>query len=160
VRIIARRAGADGTAVEATRTVPLKVYEQKNEFIFPIRGASVAAVSAGMSEPHRWAMNEEFAVDIVRVGTSGRTCRGQCAKLTDYYGWGADVVSVADGVVVRTVTNQQESSDRFRRAEQETLLRSGSDSITGNVVVIRHSGGEFSHFAHLAHDSIVVKAAT
>lgn len=170
IRIVAKGTDSAGKPVEATLLVPAKRYAQINDYSIPIRGASVVAVGPGLSEPHRWAMNEEFALDIVRLGSSGKTCRGDCRKLADYYIWGSDVLAAADGVVVSTITDQKESTTRFRRAdesaeafmqrtqdEQMKLVSSGVPGIAGNLVVIRHEGGEFSHYAHLAEGSVAVK---
>jgi hypothetical protein len=170
MRIVARGIDAEGRSVEASLVVPLVQRNQRNDYRFPVRGAWLVAVGPGLSEPHRWALNEEFALDLVRVGASGKTCSGNCAKLADYTGWGADVIAAADGEVVSAVTDQKETSERLRKpgessdafldrtvAEQQKLLARGAAGVGGNSVVIRHEGGEFSFYGHLAEGSVAAK---
>jgi len=170
VRITAKAKGEDGKPLEATLELPLRAYAQANEYRFPLRGAWLAAVGPGFAEPHRWAMNEEFALDVVRVGASGGTCKGDCSKLSDYYGWGEPVLAAADGVVITVVGDQKESSDRLRQPgesgeafmkrtieEQQKLISKGAAGVGGNFVVIRHAGGEYTHYVHLAAGSVVVE---
>ena len=160
---------AGGAPVETTLQVPLRQYVQKNVYRYPLRGAWLNAVGPGFSEPHRWAPNEEFAMDIIRVGASGKSFKGNGSRLSDYYGRGQDVVAAADGVVVAVEARQPESSSRLRQpgesaedfmkrtvAEQQTLLKNGPAGVAGNYVVIRHAGGEHSHYAHLAAHGVRV----
>lgn len=169
VRITAK-ATSEGKPLEASLQLPLRPYKQANDYRFPLSGAWVTVVGPGFSEPHRWALNEEFALDVIRVGASGRTCKGDCSKLNDYYGWGEPVLAVADGVVVAVEAKQEESSARLRQpgesseafmqrtmAEQEKLLSKGAAGVAGNLVVIQHEGGEYSHYAHLAAGSVKVR---
>jgi murein DD-endopeptidase MepM/ murein hydrolase activator NlpD len=171
MRIVARGTDPEGKVVDASLDVPLLQRKQRNEYDFPVRGAWLVAVGPGFAEPHRWALNEEFALDLVRIGASGKTCRGDCTKLADYAGWGADVVAVAHGEVVSVVTDQKETTERLRKpgessdafmertmAEQMQLLSRGAAGVAGNLVVLRHDGGEYSLYAHLAEGSVAVKA--
>jgi len=170
LRIVARGTYPEGSQVDASLEVPLVQRKQRNDYGFPLRGAWLVAVGPGLAEPHRWALNEEFALDLVRIGASGKTCRGDCTRLADYAGWGADVVAAADGEVVSAVTDQKETDKRLRKpgesseafmnrtmAEQQQLLSSGAAGVAGNLVVLRHEGGEYSLYAHLAQGSVTVK---
>jgi hypothetical protein len=170
LRLTVEGRAADGSPVTASRDVSLRAYEQKNAYRFPLAGAWFVAVGPSFSEPHRWAPSEEFALDVVRVGESGKTCRGACAKVADFYGYGQPVLAAADGEVVAVEAGQEEAEHRFRRpgesgdaflsrtmAEQAKLLARGAPGVAGNYVVLRHSGGEFSHYAHLAAGSVRVK---
>ncbi len=170
MRVVADGKGADGAPVQATLNVPLQQYRQKNSYRFPLMGTWLVAVGPAFSEPHRWALMEEFALDVVRLGGAGKTCGGACSKVTDYYGYGQDVLAAADGEVVTVESEQKESNDRFRQPgesgeaflartmeEQSKLLRRGAAGVGGNFVVVRHSGGEYSHYSHLAAGSVRVK---
>lgn len=42
-------------------------------------------------------------------------------------------------------------------AEQQQLLSRGAAGVAGNLVVLRHDGGEYSLYAHLAEGSVAVK---
>ncbi len=170
IRVVAEGKGRDGNPAQAALDVPLGLYAQKNAYRFPLEGAWLVAVGPAFSEPHRWAPNEEFGLDVVRVGASGRTCGGPCSRPSDYYGYGQPVVAVADGEVVSVESGQGEALHRFRRPgesgeaflertirEQAVLLGRGAAGVGGNFVVVRHGGGEYSHYAHLAAGSVRVK---
>lgn len=170
LRVVAEGRAPDGTPVEASLSVALGEYRQKNDYRFPLDGAWLVAVGPAFSEPHRWAPNEEFALDVVRAGASGKTCGGACSKVTDYYGYGQAVVAAADGEVVAVETRQNEADHRFRRPgesgeaflartmeEQAGLLKRGAAGVGGNFVVLKHAGEEYSHYLHLAAGSVRVK---
>ena len=171
IRILAEGERTGGARVQQVLDVPLHPYAQKNNYRFPLNGVWFVVVGPGFSEPHRWLQNEEFALDIVRTGATGTTHSGSGTHLPDYYGYGQEVVAVADGEVVTAEAGQMEGEDRFRRsgesaeafldrtvAEQEALLHGGAIRVMGNYVIVRHSGGEYSHYAHLAASSVQVKA--
>jgi murein DD-endopeptidase MepM/ murein hydrolase activator NlpD len=170
VRIVAEAEQAGGTKLQVELNLPLRQYQQKNDYYFPLQGVWMVVVGPSFSEPHRWALNEEFALDIVRLGESGKTYHGSGIKLSDFYSYGQEVVAVADGEVVTVETSQSEGNDRFRQlgesaetfmartvAEQEKLLLAGAYKVLGNYVVVRHQGGEYSHYTHLAAASARVK---
>jgi murein DD-endopeptidase MepM/ murein hydrolase activator NlpD len=169
LRIIAKGLGQGGP-IETVLELPVKYYQQANTYSFPLRGAWLVVVGPGFSEPHRWAMIEEFALDIVRIGAGGKSYRGNGTALTDYFAWGAKVLAVAEGEVVAVGIGGKELAERFRKpgesgeaflqrtmAVQDQLLSTGAPGVLGNFVVVRHSGGEYSHYAHLAENSVLVK---
>ena len=72
--------------------------------------------------------------------------------------------------MVSPVTDQKETTERLRKpgeqseaflnrtvAEQQQLLSRGAAGVAGNLVVLRHDGGEYSLYAHLAEGSVAVK---
>lgn len=69
------------------------------------------------------------------------------AALDDYYGYGAPVVAVADGVVARAVSGVLDNA----------LGASNVHDNFGNQVLIRHAETLFSVYAHLKSGSIRVK---
>src|SRR4029077_15364806 len=115
-----------------------------------------------LNPPPRWAANEEFPYALVALGGDGQTHKGDGSHLADYYAYGRDVLAVADGVVVETGADATEANDRLQQpgeseedfgkrtvAEQNKLLAKSYKAPLGNYVVIRHAGGEFSHYGHL-----------
>jgi murein DD-endopeptidase MepM/ murein hydrolase activator NlpD len=106
----------------------------------------------------------------VALGPDGHTHKGDGTHLADYYDYGRDVLAVADGTVVEVATDGTEADDRLRRPgessedfekrtvqEQTALLLKSYKAVIGNYVVVRHAGGEFSHYAHLKQGSVRVK---
>src|SRR6266542_3535876 len=61
----------DGHATEFTDSIPIKSEFAKNKYSFPLRGVWYAGWGASFHTGHRWAVPEEFALDIAKVGESG-----------------------------------------------------------------------------------------
>src|SRR5262249_19031286 len=142
-----------------------------NTYSFPLAGTWYVGAAPSLHSHHRWAVNEEFALDLVALGGDGRTHKGDGTRLNDYYGYGRDVLAVADGTVVDVTTNGVESNDMLRktgespedfdqrtRSKQNELLAQGYKAVIGNCVVIKHSSGEYSQYAHLKQGSVRVKS--
>jgi murein DD-endopeptidase MepM/ murein hydrolase activator NlpD len=169
--LTARGRDAAGTAVEARLALKVENRKSPNEYDFPLAGSWYVGAGPSLHSHHRWAVPEEFALDLVALGGSGQTHKGDGSKLDDYYDYGRDVLAVADGVVVETVSDQTEANDRLKRpgeseadfeqrtmAGQNALLARGYKAVIGNYVVIQHAGGEYSDYAHLRQGSVKVKA--
>ncbi|HTO87000.1 MAG TPA: M23 family metallopeptidase [Thermoanaerobaculia bacterium] len=168
--LIARGKDATGKPVEARAGLKVKDHQSPNDYAFPVRGTWYVGAAPSLHSHHRWAVNEEFALDLVALGADGKTHKGDGARLEDYYGYGRDVLAVADGTVVASAAGGTEANDRLRRpgesAEdyekrtlqaQNELLAQSDKAVLGNYVVLRHAGGEYSHYAHLKQGSVRVK---
>ncbi len=169
--IVARGKDAGGKPAEARATLKVENHRSPNEYNFPLAGTWYVGASPSLNSPHRWVVNEEFAYDLIALGGDGQTHKGDGSHLADYYAYGRDVLAVADGVVVEAGTDATEANDRLRQPdegeeafwkrtveEQNKLLVKGYKLPFGNYVVIRHAGGEFSHYGHLKQGSVRVKA--
>lgn len=169
--IVARGKDAGGKPVEARATLKVENHRSPNEYNFPLAGTWYVGASPSLNSPHRWVANEEFAYDLIALGGDGQTHKGDGSHLADYYAYGRDVLAVADGVVVEASADAMEANDRLRQPdegeeaywkrtveEQNKLLVKGYKLPFGNYVVIRHAGGEFSHYGHLKQGSVRVKA--
>lgn len=137
---------------------------------FPLRGRWFVAAGASWHSHHRWVVAEEFALDLGRFGDGGTTHRGDGRRVEDYIAWDAEVVAVADGTVVAVIDRYADVAPLPQRsgeaaeaylgrvmAAQAALLSQGFEAIAGNLVVIDHGDGVFSHSAHLRAGSIVVE---
>jgi hypothetical protein len=169
--IVAHGRDAGGKPVEARATIKVEDHRSPNEYFLPLAGTWYVGAAPSLDSHHRWAANEEFAVDLAALGGDGQTHKGDGSRLDSYYGYGREVLAVADGVVVEAVTDGTEADDRLRRpgegeedfekrtvVEQNKLLAKSYKAPLGNYVVIRHAGGEFSHYGHLKQGSVRVKA--
>ena len=82
LRVTAR--GKSGEAI-ATGAVKLDGASTKTHFRWPLKsGAWLAATASSFHTTHRWAVPEEFALDIARIGADGRTFRTNGEKHTDF----------------------------------------------------------------------------
>lgn len=170
LRLHATGRRADGTPVEAAAALAIESRPAQGAYAFPLAGLWFIGAGSTLHSSHRWAVPEEFALDIVRLGDGASTHRGDGTKLADYYAYGQDVLAAADGTVVAVLDAVPESDTNLRRpgetAEaymgrvislQTEILAKGAHHALGNYVTIEHPGGEFSHYAHLLPGSARVK---
>jgi murein DD-endopeptidase MepM/ murein hydrolase activator NlpD len=158
-----------GKAKEVSSTLPIKSEFAQNTYTFPLRGVSYVGWGASFHTGHRWAVPEEFALDIARLGGDGLSHKGDGTRFEDYYAYGADVLAAADGRVVGAANDQPEDATAMQRPdesqqayfdrlqkEQAGRLAKGMTAISGNYVLIDHGKSEYSFYAHLQPGSVRV----
>jgi murein DD-endopeptidase MepM/ murein hydrolase activator NlpD len=168
--MVRARAVVDRHSVAVAKTLPIRSGTSKTKFRFPLVGTWFAAVGPTPHTAHRWALPEEFAYDIAKLGAENSSHRGDGRRFEDYYAYGAPVTAAADGVVVAAADDQSEDLGMLRQPDesadaygarvqerQAALLTKGTRSIVGNYVVLDHGNGEFSLYAHLQPGSVRVK---
>jgi murein DD-endopeptidase MepM/ murein hydrolase activator NlpD len=161
-----------GKPVTASLALPIITAPPITEarYVFPLEGRWYVGAGPTFHTAHRWAVPEEFALDILRIGDGGLSYRGVGSQRSDYFGYGAVVRAAADGEVVAVVDGEPEDDSWFRKpgeslvdyggrvqAMQAVLLSQGADHAGGNYVMIRHPWGEYSFYAHLKPGSIKVR---
>jgi murein DD-endopeptidase MepM/ murein hydrolase activator NlpD len=169
--IISHGKNGAGKPVQARTTLKVADHRSPNDYLFPMAGTWYVAVAPNLHLPHRWVANQEFAFDLAATGGDGRFHKGDGSRLDDYYAYGKDIRAVADGTVVEVATDATEANDRLRRPgesvkdfetrtvmAQNELLAKSYKAPLGNYVVLRHAGGEYSHYVHLKQGSVKVKA--
>jgi murein DD-endopeptidase MepM/ murein hydrolase activator NlpD len=158
-----------GKTKEVSGTLPIKSDFANNTYHFPLRGVSYAGWGASFHTGHRWAIPEEFALDIARLGGDGLSHKSDGTHFEDYYAYGSDVLAACDGTVVEGVNDQPEDPTAMQRPdesqevyfdrlqkEQGGRLTKGMAAITGNYVMIDHGKSEYSFYAHLQPGSVRV----
>jgi murein DD-endopeptidase MepM/ murein hydrolase activator NlpD len=159
----------DGRTTEFTGSIPIKSEFAQNTYIFPLRGVWYAGWGASFHTGHRWAIPEEFALDIAKIGESGLSHKGDGTRFSDYYAYGADVLAAANGRVTSVANDQLEDPSAMQRPnesqeayfarlqkEQAERLAKGPMAIAGNYVMIDHGKNEYSLYAHLQPGSMRV----
>lgn len=157
-----------GDGSETSATLPIR-HGGAGPYRFPLRGRWFVAAGATPHSHHRWAVPEEFALDLVQIGKGGRTHSGSGRRMRDYHAYHAPVLAVAEGEVVAVHGDQPDNTAILRRrgesladyqqrvlAGQGELLARGANAIAGNHVVLRHADGVHSVYAHLAPGTIAV----
>ena len=163
------RGDSDGRATEFSGSIPIKSEFAADKYIFPLHGIWYVGYGASFHTGHRWAIPEEFALDIAKIGESGLSHKGDGTRFDDYYAYGADVLAAADGRVIKTANDQPEDPSAMQRPnetqedyfarlqkEQGERLAKGLTAITGNYVMIDHGKNEYSLYAHLQPGSVRV----
>lgn len=128
----------------------------------PLRGARwvVSSGCCAALNPHRSTVQpmngafhvpERFAIDFVQLDAEGRLFQGPPDELSSYPFYGADVVSVAPGVVVRIQDGLPDNTPVGSVPPDLTLETAG-----GNYVVVAIGAGRFAFYAHLQPGSLTV----
>ena len=158
-----------GKTTEVSGTLPIKSEFAKNTYIFPLRGVSYVGWGASFHTGHRWAIPEEFALDIAKLGGDGLSHKGDGTRFEDYYAYGTHVLAACDGTVIEAANDQPEDPTAMQRPdesqeayfarlqkEQAGRLAKGITAVTGNYVMIDHGKSEYSFYAHLQPGSVRV----
>jgi murein DD-endopeptidase MepM/ murein hydrolase activator NlpD len=166
LRVQVRARAAGGRVVEAEARARIVTYLPRNELAFPLKGRWYVAASSSLRSHHRALPVHEFALDLVQIGDGGRSHAADAATHADYLAFGQPVHAMAPGVVVATrndvpetrVKRAGESMADYRRLVLDLLAASADAYATsgGNYVVVEHTGGEFSTYAHVRAGSIRV----
>lgn len=125
-------------------------------------GPWMAANGPGPVSGHRRALipidgtpyiGQRFAIDYVKLDTTGKTYRGDQLVNANYYAYGVEALAVADGIVVERKDSIPENiPGATSRAVPITL-----ETIGGNHVILDIGGGRFAFYAHLQPGSLRVK---
>lgn len=127
----------------------------------PLRGGSWVAANGLFNPDHRRSFNavdgrehlaQRFAIDWVKLGPDGRFFRKNASANANFYGYGADVIAVADGVVSALVTDIPENDGNNPQSGRNVTL----DNITGNSLILDRGNGRFALYAHLQPGSFKV----
>lgn len=161
-RLAFTRKAADGTVVERSLTgIPLTTQPPAITIGAPLRGPGWVAANGLFSKDHRRSFNavdgreylaQRFAIDWVQLGPDGRFFRESSTANENFYGYGAEVIAVADGVISNLVTDQPENAGSNPPTSRTVTL----DSITGNSLVLDLGGGRYALYAHLKPGSLKV----
>lgn len=127
----------------------------------PLRGDRwVATYGPSNAAPHRRTVlpmegaariPQRFATDWVRLGPNGLFFHDDIAKNENWYGYGAEVHAVADGVIAAT-------RDGIPDNVPPNLTPGGTfEDAGGNHVILDLGDGRYAFFAHLKPGSVRVK---
>jgi hypothetical protein len=130
----------------------------------PLRGAGWVALN-GCCNPgivHRGSFEtvngglfdaQRFAIDWMRIDPAGRFVAGDPGEARNYHSYGADILSVADGRVVSTLSNLPDQRPGQLPDPSTITLQ----TVDGNHVVIRLDDGRYVFYAHMQHGSVTVR---
>ncbi|MBX3724494.1 MAG: M23 family metallopeptidase [Xanthomonadales bacterium] len=155
----------------AVGELPIRHDTAPGAFGFPARGRWFVGAATTPHSHHRWAVPQEFALDLIRIGKDGRSHRGDGTRVRHYFAYGQPVLATADGEVVAVRDELPDNIDLLRRsgepvdaqmarvmAFQDAALAGGGEDMIGNHVLLRHAEGVYTVYAHLAPGSVRVRA--
>lgn len=95
---------------------------------------------------------QRFALDWIFVNDDGKFARNNIKQNINWYGYGLEIVSVADGVVVDIKDNIIENEP----LSEEMAIRITSKTISGNYVIIDIGNDLYALYGHLIPNSLKV----
>jgi hypothetical protein len=168
--VLRHRLTVGGRTVEGAVTV---VAENPIVISPPLRGGDwLAANGPGNNAAHRRAVvpiggqayiAQRYAIDWAKLGRNGRLFEGDPKDNGSYFGYGAEVLAVADGFVKAVKDGVPENVPRSRRlremAEGETLraVPITLETISGNHLILDLGERRYAFYAHLMPGTLRVK---
>ncbi|HEY7162416.1 MAG TPA: M23 family metallopeptidase, partial [Acidobacteriota bacterium] len=168
---VAKDSSGKTTQVEASAKV--EQYKSPNQYIFPLQGNwYMQSIPRSVTSHHRWMPQTEFGIDCLKLDEKGSPFKTDGKSAGDYYAFGQPVLAAADGVVMKVINDASQNWDAWFQRKDETeeqfearssqyqieqMKKDPYRTVTGNLVVIKHQGGEYSAYAHLKQGSVRVK---
>ncbi len=172
LRAEATARNAAGNRTDGKVEIKIVRHKSPNQYSYPLEGVWYMQSVPNVTSHHRWMSQTEFGIDFMKVDAKGALWKTDGKSAADFYGYGEPVLAAADGIVVKTINDavqnwdawlqragesEEEFDKRSSRYQLDMMKRDLYRAVTGNVVVIEHSGGEYSAYAHLKQGSVLVK---
>jgi murein DD-endopeptidase MepM/ murein hydrolase activator NlpD len=131
-----------------TPAVP-PVEKHQTQLSLPFKGKWLVFWGGDTKElnQHHDVPNQKFAFDLVGLDEAGKTRKGDGKTNEDYFAFGREIISPADGNVTDVINGVRDNVPGSMNPY----------SAVGNAVIIQHRENEFSVLAHMKLDSIKVK---
>jgi hypothetical protein len=153
-----------GGIIENTLNGPVVAIVQEPTPVLraPLRGPSWVAFNALGSDTHRRSfvpvdgkerIAQRFAIDWMCLGPDGRLYHGDSKSNANFYGYGAEVVAVAEG----RVSDLKDGLPENIGSNEESTRAITLDNIVGNYLILDLGQGRFALYAHLQTGSLGVK---
>ncbi len=148
--------------IEVKKTVIPNEYHQTENFILPMKEKLLVYDGHDFNSHHRRFDYEfepikqlgfesnfmRYAYDFAVLNTENKQHSSTGENNTDWFGFGKEVVAVADGEIIALET-QQLDNKKF----DIPALKNNPLALYGNYVVIKHSNNLLSMYAHLQNKS-------
>ncbi|MGA2427141.1 MAG: M23 family metallopeptidase [Candidatus Acidiferrum sp.] len=153
------------TPESLTYTVaPLKIDSRLPHIGAPLAGKGWVAVNGccGETLTHRASslscnggvyLAQRFAIDWMRLDSSGRLMNGDPSDVHSYADYGADVLAVADGTVVGVLNDLNDQKPGSLPDPRTITL----ENVDGNHIVLDLGDGVYAFYAHLQKGSVSVE---
>lgn len=146
-------------------------YNQKTQLLLPIKDRLIVDNGFDHYAHHRrlntthWGMKllkinrniTRYAIDLAPSDTDGKIFKKSGNTLEDYYGFGQEVFSPANGKVIEVANGHPDNEINGKLAYGFFKFINNPKLASGNYIVIDHLNGEVSLLAHLNDGSITVE---
>ncbi|AEY64523.1 M23 family metallopeptidase [Clostridium sp. BNL1100] len=127
----------------------------KIEYILPFeRECSVVNGGLDKSVSHSWyILPQRYAYDFSVIDQHGKSHTGDGKSVENYYCYGMNIISPADGEVVSVCDKYADS-----KVYADGTVDCSARDIRGNYIMLKHDGNQYSTIAHIMPKSILVAA--
>ena len=94
-----------------------------------------------------------FAIDWILLDDDAAHARGDDSRIASWFGYGAEVLAVADGIVAAARDDMPEDAAIARAAAPIAL-----ENASGNYVTLDLGAGRYAFYGHLRAGSLRVRA--
>jgi hypothetical protein len=128
-------------------------YVCKSEYILPFTGKwTIGNGGFNKKLSHSWGvLSQRYAYDFLIFSDEGKSLSGDNKSIQSYFCYGKDIISPADGEVVKIRKKRKDSYVDGKNIYCDTI------DMRGNYIVIKHNDYEYSHIVHIMQNSIIVK---
>lgn len=147
----------DGLELKQECTVQVVHYENKNKYIFPLKGCISTCGNFNSLFDHRQHFSMEFAIDMAQYNVDQKLIFKENMQNTDYVVWGKDVLAIADGVVIECYNDMPFTTSWVWEERLPYFKQYGLAAQFGNYVILQHINGESSFYGHMIEKSVTVK---
>lgn len=149
-------------SIEIKKVIVPANYEQKIDFSLPLKNKILVYDGHDLYSHHRRFDYEfapikqlgftgnfmRYAYDFVIIDSQGKKFVEKGENNTDWYGFGTDVLAVADGEITAIETNKKDDKTFDIPSLKENPL-----NLYGNYIVLKHGEHLYSMYGHLKNQS-------
>ena len=147
----------DGAEVTVRKELPLAVAA-------PLRGGPWMAGNGPSNAGHhrrmllalngRVTISQRFAYDFMKLGERGKAVQGDPSKNENWFGYGSEVLAVADGIISEA---QDEIPENIPLTPKRPIAIPSAKTVGGNFLILDLGNGNFAFYAHMQPNSLRVK---
>ena len=156
VRVTLRLSLPDKTETTLTKEVPIGTFQQKTQFIFPIKGPGIVTQGMWNNGGHSGYGNQ-YAIDVNGLTANYAAMNKDSEDLDAYATWGREVIAPADGEIVYARNDVPDNGPGTNPESVFSKLPEPMLASAGNAVIVSHGSGEYSVLLHMQKGSVRVK---
>lgn len=149
-----------GSHLIGRASIPVTQFHNRMSLNFPVTGVWQTINNFDYTLGHRSYAGQEYAIDLVQIGSNGLLRKGESKASDDFFCYGAPVQAMSDGEVYQ-VENRLKDNDTDVALNDSDLAKSIDEygylaARSGNHVIIKHTDDRFSFYAHLQESSVTL----
>lgn len=145
-----------------TLSIPIKTYKTKNDYILPVKGAWIVWGNSDDTTSHRTMHSQEFGMDLMQFNDDLMIPQVGSTPNEEFKMYNKEVIAVGDATVIDCFDGSPENPaapDMLPDEEVAEIAEKYGFAVaaSGNHVILKHPNDEYSLYAHLGKNSVVVE---